>query len=173
MCIRVCCSSFIYVVHATCSHYTVSVLIILPFKEKKKHRLIHNEICYIENAFHFALYSSAEVSFTFNTTAGWTWRMGSEKHDVCHHGNWSRSELFQVKSDFSSLQAPVKPLSDWKSACFQEEPGCASLFDPRAVRRKAQQSWRLTDEIRVQVSNLTSEFLCKSFIDRARNKDEE
>lgn len=99
--------------------------------------------------------------------------MGSEKHDVCHHGNWSRSELFQVKSDFSSLQAPVKPLCDWKSVCFQEDPGRASLFDPWAVRRKAQQSCRLTDELRVQVSNLTSEFLCKSFIDRARNKDEE
>lgn len=103
---------------------------------EKKHWLIHNEICYIVNAFHLTLYDSAEVSITFNTAAGWTyfaqggWGVKKKKHDVCHHGNWSRSELFQVKSDFSSLQAPVKPLSDWKSVCFQEDPGCASLFDP-------------------------------------------
>lgn len=100
-------------------------------------------------------------------------RMVSEKRDVCHHGNWSSSERFQVKYAVSSLQAPVKPLSDWKSAQFQEDPGCASFFDPWAERRKAQQSCRLTDELWVQVSDLTSGFLCKSFIDPERNKVEE
>lgn len=99
--------------------------------------------------------------------------MGSEERDVCRHGNWSSSEWFQVKFAVSSLQPPVKPLSDWKSAHFQEDLGCASLFDPWEERRKAQQSCRLTDEFWVQVSDLTSGFLCKSFIDPERRKVEE
>lgn len=99
--------------------------------------------------------------------------MLSEKRNVCHHGNWSSRERFQVKYAVPSLQAPVKPLSDWKSAHFLEDPGCASFFDPWAERRKAQQSCRLTDELWVQVSDLTSRCPCKSFIDPERNKVEE
>lgn len=56
---------------------------------EKKHWLIHNEICYIVNAFHLTLYDSAEVSITFNTAAGWTyfaqggWGVKKKKNMMC------------------------------------------------------------------------------------------